>query len=128
MQWAIGEPLGSGFTREVEGTEVQAEPHNFYVTFLLRAGVIGLLALIVLTVGLLRALWRLPPPSVHDGLLAPGVFPALLAMQIVWFLAWIPGMEQGIITGLAAGLAAASRGGVRFIPARRPSVVSGDEV
>ena len=39
VQWAIGEPLGSGFTREVEGSEVQAEPHNFYVDLLLRGGV-----------------------------------------------------------------------------------------
>ena len=102
----IGEPLGSDFTREVQGSEVQAEPHNFYLALLLRAGVVGLLALIALTGGLFRALWRIPPPGGQDGLLAPGVFPALLAMQIVWFLAWTPGMEQGIITGLAVGLAA----------------------
>jgi hypothetical protein len=109
VQWVIGEPVGSGFTRQVQGSEVEGEPHNFYVTVLLRAGVIGLFALIVLTFGLLRAVWRLPPPRAGDGLLAPGVFPALLAMQIVWFFAWTPGMEQGIITGLAAGLAAYSR-------------------
>ena len=127
VQWVIGEPLGSDFTREVEGSEVQAEPHNFYVTFLLRTGVIGLLALIALSSGLLRVLWRLPPPSGQDGLLSPGVFPALLAMQIVWFLAWIPGMEQGIITGLAVGLAAYSRGGVRFLQARSSRGVSGGE-
>jgi O-antigen ligase len=119
VQWGIGEPLGSDFTREVQGSEVQAEPHNFYLTLLLRAGVVGLLALIALTGGLFRALWRIPPPGGQDGLLAPGVFPALLAMQIVWFLAWVPGMEQGIITGLAVGLAARSRGGVRFVQARR---------
>ena len=35
------------------------------------------------------------------------VFPALLAMQAVWFLTWEPGMEQGIITGLAVGLVVA---------------------
>ena len=126
--WAAGEPLGSGFTREVAGSEVQAEPHNFYVTFLLRGGVIGLLALVALTVGLLRALWRVPPPSGQDGLLAPGVFPALLAMQIVWFFAWIPGMEQGIITGLAAGLAAWSRGRARPPRPGKLSLASGGEV
>ena len=120
-----GEPLGSGFTREVQGSEVEAEPHNFYVTVLLRAGVVGLLALIALTVGLLRALWRLPAPGDHDGLLAPGVFPALLAMQIVWFIAWTPGMEQGIVTGLAAGLAAYSRRGVGFLERRPVRFVTG---
>ena len=39
------------------------------------------------------------PRPASAGLLAPGVFPALLAMQLVWFLTWIPGMEQGIVTG-----------------------------
>ncbi len=116
-----GEPLGSGFTREVQGSEVEAEPHNFYVTVLLRGGVVGLLALVALTVGLLRALWRLPAPGDQDGLLAPGVFPALLAMQIVWFIAWIPGMEQGIVTGLAAGL-----GGVQPSRCRVPPDTAGE--
>jgi hypothetical protein len=114
VHWLIGQPVGTGFTRVVQGTEVEAEPHNYYVTLLLRAGVVGLLALIALTAGLLRALWRLPPPTGRDGLLAPGVFPALLAMQIVWFLAWVPGTEQGIVTGLAVGLAAYRRRGVGF--------------
>ena len=128
VQAVIGEPLGSDFTRDVQGSEVHVEPHNFYLTLLLRAGVVGLLALIALTGGLLRALWRIPTPGGRDGLLAPGVFPALLAMQIVWFLAWMPGMEQGIITGLAAGLAARDRGVVRVRQARPPSLVSGGEV
>ena len=43
--------------------------------------------------------------------MAPGIFPALLAMQAVWFLTWEPGMEQGIIAGLAIGLAVARRRG-----------------
>ena len=125
VQWGIGEPMGSDFTREVQGSEVEAEPHNFYLAILLRAGVVGLLALIALTGGLLRALWRIPPPGGEGGLLASGVFPALLAMQVVWFIAWKPGMEQGIITGLAVGLAACSRGGVRVVRARPPSLISG---
>ena len=110
IEWLIGEPLGSGFTRVVQGLEVETEPHNFYVTTLLRAGVVGLLALIALTFALLRALWRAPPGD-GGGLLSTGVFPALLAMQAVWFLVWETGMEQGILTGLAVGIVAArSRG------------------
>jgi hypothetical protein len=119
MEWLIGEPIGSGFTRVVQGLEVQAEPHNFYVMTMLRAGVVGLLALIALTFGLLRALWRAPPGG-GDGLLTPGVFPALLAMQAVWFLTWIPGMEQGIITGLAVGLVVAHSRGAAAVPQSRP--------
>jgi len=128
-EWLIGEPFGSGFTRVVQGLEVQAEPHSFYVTTLLRAGVVGLLALIALTFGLLRALWRAPPGD-RGGLLAPGVFPALLAMQAVWFLVWIPGMEQGIITGLAVGLVAARSRGAAPVPQPRlgsPAVAGSKE-
>jgi hypothetical protein len=103
--WAVGQPVGSGFARQVEGLETNVHPHNFYIEILVRTGVVGLVALVALTVGLLRALWRTPTRDV--GLLGPGVLPALLAMQIVWFLTWPPGSEQGIVTGLAAAVAAA---------------------
>jgi O-antigen ligase len=124
-EWLIGEPLGSGFERQVQGSEEVAEPHNFYVTTVLRTGVIGLVALIALTARLLRALWR-TPPGTGRGLLAPGVFPALLAMQVVWFLTWIPGMEQGIVTGLAVGLAALRERGRPPFPGdgRRPTAIT----
>ena len=71
---------------------------------LLRTGVIGMLALVILAAGLLRALWRQgSDPS--TSLLAPGIFPALLVTQLVWFLTWEPGNEVGIIIGLALALA-----------------------
>jgi O-Antigen ligase len=110
VDWAIGQPVGSGFTREIEGTETNVHPHNFYLEVLIRTGVAGLVALIALTVGLLRALWR--TPSRDAGLLGPGVIPALLAMQIIWFLTWVPGTAQGLVTGLAIAVAAA-------LPSRR---------
>jgi hypothetical protein len=105
--WAIGQPVGSGFTRQVEGivTKTQYGLHNFYIEILVRTGFVGLVALVALTAGLLRALWRAPARDV--GLLGPGMLPALLAMQIVWYLTWPPGSEQGIVTGLAAAVAAA---------------------
>jgi O-antigen ligase len=125
VEWLVGEPLGSGFEREVQGSEDTGEPHNFYVTTVLRTGLVGLVALIALTGGLLRALWR-TPPGTGRGLLAPGVFPALLAMQVVWFLTWIPGMEQGVVTGLAIGLAAMRERGRPPFPAGglRPPVIT----
>ena len=103
--WAIGQPVGSSFARVVEGSETTSHPHNFYIEMLLRTGVVGLLALIALTAGLLRALWRMP--SRDAGLLGLDVLPALVAMQLVWFLTWVPGSEQGIVTGLAIAVAAA---------------------
>ena len=103
--WAVGQPFGSGFAREIEGITTNTHPHNFYIETMIRTGLAGLLALVALTAGLLRALWH--TPTRDTGLLGPGVIPALLAMQIVWFLTWVPGSEQGIVTGIACALAAA---------------------
>jgi hypothetical protein len=104
-EWAIGQPIGSGFARQIEGIETTAHPHNFYIEIMIRTGVVGLVALIVLTAGLLRALWH--TPARDAGLLGPGVLPALVAMQIVWYLTWVTGTEQGLVTGLAIAVAAA---------------------
>ncbi len=114
VHWVIGEPMGTGFDRRINGAELHSEAHNFYFNTLLRTGTVGLMALLGLTVGVLRRLWRAP---VRGGLLAPELFPALLTMQIVWFMTWIPGPEQGILTGLAVamvgkvGADASKRGG-----------------
>jgi O-Antigen ligase len=126
VDWIVGQPFGSGFARTVEGSDVEAEPHNLYITTLLRTGVVGALALIVLYIGLFRALWRTPGGG--GGLLSPNVFPALLVTQLIWFLFWIPGNEQGIITGLALALAVESIRRRRALPSslatRQPSRVA----
>jgi O-antigen ligase len=101
--WFTGEPFGTSFLRLVEGSEVVAHPHNFYIEILLRTGVLGLLALLALTVGLLVATWRI---SAEAGVFGSGVLTALLMMQLIWYIAWIPGIEQGIVTGIAISLAA----------------------
>jgi hypothetical protein len=124
VDWVVGQPFGTGFAREIQGSGVAAssDAHNFYITTLLRTGAIGMLALIVLTVGLLRALWRRAPTMSVSGLLSPEVFPVLLVAQFVWFLTWMPGNEQGIINGLAVALVSArvqSRRAVRSSPAQR---------
>jgi hypothetical protein len=107
LDWAVGQPFGSGFTREIKGIATSSHPHNFYIETMIRAGLAGLLALIALTVGLLRALWHTPTRGTE--LLGPAVVSALLAMQIVWSLTWVPGSEQGIVTGIACALAAAQK-------------------
>jgi O-antigen ligase len=103
LNWLTGEPFGTSFLRRVEGSEVAAGPHDFYIEILLRTGVLGLLALLALTVGLLVATWR---RSTDDaGVFGSGVLAALLMMQLIWFIAWAPGIEQGIVTGIAISLA-----------------------
>ena len=102
--WFIGEPFGASFRRLIEGTEVVAGPHNFYIEVLMRTGAVGLLALFALTVGLLVAIWR---DSTEDaGVFGSGVLAALLVMQLIWFMTWVPGIEQGILTGIAISLTA----------------------
>jgi hypothetical protein len=120
--WVIGQPFGSGYTRKIGRSETDSAPHNFYLQTMLRTGAIGLLALIALTAGLLWTLWR---TRVRDaGLLGPEIFPALLAMQLIWFITWAPGVEQGMLTGLALALAAR----VRVRPPSRQSWPVGEPV
>ena len=103
LNWFTGEPFGTSFLRRVEGSEVVGSPHDFYIEILLRTGALGLLALLALTVGLLVATWR---RSAEDaGVFGSGVLAALLMMQLIWFITWTPGIEQGIVTGIAISLA-----------------------
>jgi hypothetical protein len=100
--WFIGEPFGTSFFRLIQGSEIVAGPHNFYIEVLLRTGAFGLLALFALTGGLLVGTWR---SSTEDaGVFGSGVLAALLMMQLIWFMAWVPGIEQGIVTGIAISL------------------------
>jgi O-antigen ligase len=105
--WAIGEPVGTSFARVVRGSETNSTPHNFYVEMLLRTGMVGLVALIALTAGLLQALWRTRRRNRDPGLLGREALLVLVAMQLVWLLTWAPGSEQGIVTGLAVAVVAA---------------------
>ncbi len=114
--WFVGQPFGSGFERVVQGSDVASHPHNFYIETMLRTGVVGLLALLALTAGLLRGLWRSGSGGAGRGLFGPEVLPALVAMQLVWFITWVPGPEQGIVTGLALALVATRAGA----PGRHP--------
>jgi hypothetical protein len=56
-------------------------------------GIAGLLAFIAVTAGLLRRLWRMPARG-PGLLLGRDVFPALLTMQLVWFITWQPGWSR----------------------------------
>jgi hypothetical protein len=117
--WIVGEPFGSSLAREIDGSVITSNAHDFYIQTMIRAGIPGLIALLVLTVGVMRALWRTPARA--PGLLDAGMMPALLAMQVVWYLTWIPGSEQGIVTGLAMAMAAVPLAGCRPGPTQAPA-------
>jgi O-antigen ligase len=122
VNWFVGEPFGSGFARKVEGSETTAHPHDFYVETMLRTGIAGLVALVAVTAGLLRRLWRMPARD-PGLLLGPDVFPALLTMQLIWFITWQPGVEQGLVIGLALALVIPLRG--RRAPPLGPASAAG---
>ncbi len=97
-----GYPFGTGYEREVNEQEKVTHPHSLYVTVALRTGLIGLVLLLWLYGRCLRALIR-PSPRWNGPYRE-----ALLVMavsQLVWFFAWLPGVEQGILTGLLVSVA-----------------------
>lgn len=98
--YAVGQPFGSGYEREVEGRELDSTPHSFYLQTFLRTGVLGLVALLfAMWLGLSATARRVD----HDaGMLSRDALFLLLLIQGVWFLTWQPGAEQGIVLGLAA--------------------------
>lgn len=121
VNWLVGEPFGSGFVQTTLGEKIDTVPHNFYIETMVRAWLGGLIALLALTIGLLRKVWRVPTGG--PGLFDPSVLPPLLAMQLVWYLTWVPGLEQGIVTGMAVAVAAT--GVHRSAAGRRTRAVSG---
>lgn len=52
--WLFGLPFGSGFTRFLYGAIVEAQPHNYYLHLLLRVGLLGLCAAVMLVLAMLR--------------------------------------------------------------------------
>lgn len=119
--WVIGRPFGASFERAVgEGRIVVSNPHSFYVETLLRLGIVGVVALAWMVVRLLRAF--LVVPTSHDTVLNKQALLVLLTAQMVWWITWDPGPEQGILVGLAVGAASgmSSPSAMRRAKARTP--------
>lgn len=91
LQWLIGQPLGTGYTREVFGAVVTVEPHNFYVQMALRVGIVGTLALVALLVRGFRSGIHSPEP----------VLGVLMIAITLFFVTYAPPLDQGLILGLA---------------------------
>ena len=111
-QWLLGIPMGSGYDREVLSSRdkvrtVESQPHSFHLQTMLRAGLLGFLALTLLFAVALR---QLRPGARRDDLTTGGKTPLVtreqlfvaVVMQVIWFATWQVGLEQGLVTGLAA--------------------------
>ena len=100
-EYLIGLPFGSGYEREVRGTELVAHsPHNYYLQAYLRTGAIGIAALLLALLLTATALaQRTPGDDVHP--FARDHLLLLIVLLGVWLLTWSPLAEQGILLGLA---------------------------
>lgn len=105
-EWLVGQPLGAGYSRTIrDNVETESNPHSFYVQTLLRLGAVGVASLVVAYAFALRRLLCASRYSDTDSTTALTLF-VMLAAQAVWFVAWPPGPEQGLITGVAMAYAA----------------------
>ncbi|MDQ0844825.1 O-antigen ligase [Streptomyces sp. V1I6] len=96
LDWLLGLPFGSGYTRLMKGVLVTLSPHNFYVHLLLRVGLVGVGALCVLY----ASVWR--GTAAHPD----GPLLRLLVLGQVTFLVtntFYP--EQAVLLGLVIACA-----------------------
>jgi hypothetical protein len=104
----IGQPFGSGFLRYVRGARIEVQPHNFYVQTFLRAGGVGLLALVVACGSLVaRAFaWR----TNHYGDVGyPRLFGIFILMQLTYWIAYAPSYSESVLLGLSLSCLAGGR-------------------
>ncbi|WP_351233399.1 O-antigen ligase family protein [Streptomyces sp. NPDC002133] len=107
-QWLFGAPFGSGYERSIAGGLVTVSPHDYYLHVVLRLGLVGLGALLVLYV----LAWR---RSVQAG---SGTLALRLAIigQLVLFVAYSALPEQAVLLGLCLWQARVSAVGERRQP------------
>lgn len=105
-EYAIGKPFGAGYDRYISVGEVNISPHNFYVQTLLRAGALGLAALLYFYAVSVTRLRRFKAFAQGKSLFARLMY-VLLLTQLVYFLAYAPSYEQGVLLGIAASLVTA---------------------
>jgi hypothetical protein len=97
IEWVSGTPFGSGFERELNGVTVDIIPHNWYVEITYRLGIIGILPFIALYAAAIRR-WRGGRNRLQ--LLDRQTMYVLLLTQLLYFMFWDPGPDQGILLGL----------------------------
>ncbi|MEU4133694.1 O-antigen ligase family protein [Streptomyces wuyuanensis] len=92
VQWMVGAPFGSGYERFIGGGLVTVSPHDYYLHVVLRVGLVGLLALLVVYVQTWRALTR--------GGRATLALRIVMVGQLVLFVTYSAFPEQAVLLGL----------------------------
>jgi hypothetical protein len=99
--WAFGKPYGTGYFRVVDRVKVEYAPHNYYVTLILRNGILGLACFLALYAALL---WRSLRPQGRQlessPYFGPEIFQAMLVSQLAFYVPYDPVMPVGILVGL----------------------------
>lgn len=108
---AIGRPMGSGYARTLGNSVVNTAeiesgviPHNYYLSMLLRGGIIGLVAFVGLYLKLVKIL-RQQARQPNASLYAPA-FLTLLITQLIYYVPYSADFIQGLFLGGAVMLAA----------------------
>lgn len=101
IAWAIGNPYGSGYWRQVgpRGEEVVWSPHNYYVQLLLRTGSLGMLAFLFFNLYLFRGTWRLGsgPNNKFNGYSMLGALISFALFNIPYSPTYTQGLLLGVI-------------------------------
>ena len=108
VEWLVGRPMGVGYERQVTTStgatqSLETQPHSFYLQILLRAGLLGLAALVALFVVVLTRLRSAANRPLQGGeVLTAEALGIIVLMQVIWMLTWEAGIEHGLLVGLAA--------------------------
>ncbi len=104
LGYAVGLPYGSGFVRWVENETVDVAPHNYFVQVVLRLGAIGLGLLLSLYLVCWHGLQKFGRLAhCRDGPDAR-FWRLVLILQLVFFVPYSPGYDQGMLLGIALSL------------------------
>jgi hypothetical protein len=102
--WLTGRSMGTPWDRSLRGQTVTVSPHSLYVELLLRSGIVGLGAFLLIYGLLVRT-----SLLTNDKRLITLTL-AIVASQLVYAIPYKPDLLQGALIGLSAALLASSRG------------------
>lgn len=113
VEWIVGRPMDVGWDRTmIHGPAivvVDVSPHNYYLEAVLRVGIVGLAAiLLVYAMALRGTASRFPADRRTERLLSASALHVLVATQLVYYLAYSNDAAQGLLLGLGCALAARS--------------------
>jgi len=104
LVWPAGKPFGAGFRRyiEIQGMETEAQAHNYYVTLLVRGGILVLCAYVAAQIVVLRRLLKLSidtPDWLNGEVLA-----LFIVANMVYAITYSPDFIQALCLGMVYSL------------------------